>query len=521
MSFITNRKWLGGRSYPTMRQAVIDAFGSVVVDDLHGAPDDTSHPGDQSVFTTRVAAGITRGTAIVTAVRRGPDDEREPARVRTRELWGTSEGKRQRLAAWPSSDIDTNLKPVTITAKSRWRFTADVGGDHPNVDEYLPFYRSGVQPVRDEAVMAFHREVLERRMRDYFNPDLSFEALIERHPGFEVKRARYHPARTRQRLLSSSAFDQARLVPFLYRPFDLRWLYWEPEHKLLNEPRRELLPYWSAVPDQRCLVMPQTPRRAGAFRPVASRAVASFECAEPNARLFPLYGPADVLHGADGQLGNDADDRAMARLLVAPEWIEATARLESTDLGAAAEAVFMALLALMNSPAWLADQPVDADDFPSVPLPADRDEMRRAAELGHELAALDDPSIEVPGVTTGSIDTRWANIGVPDSVAGRVAIENGRRGSNGGQRKGTAVLWSTNHGWRNIPDHVWSFTACGHAVLPKWLSYRKETGLIASDREAFMLLCRRIAALRALELELDELYRRAQSNPLSLTAPES
>lgn len=521
VSFITNRKWLGGRSYPTMREAVINAFGSVVVDDLHGAPDDTSHPGDQSVFTTKVAAGITRGTAIVTAVRRGPADEEEPAPVRARELWGTSEAKRQRLVGWAGSDIDAGLRPVTTTAKSRWRFTTDIGGDHPNVDEYLTFYRSGVQPVRDEAVMAFDREILEQRMWDYFNPDLSFEALVARHPGFEVKRARYDPARTRRRLLSSSAFDQARLVPFLYRPFDLRWLYWEPDHKLLNEPRRELLPYWLAVPNQRCLVLPQTPRRPGAFRPVASRAVASFACAEPDARLFPLLGPGDILHGADGQLGNGSEHRATARLLVAPEWVEAAATLDPTDNPAAAEAVFMALLALMNSPAWLADQPVDADDFPPVPLPGDGDAMRRAAQLGREIAALDDPSTEVPGVTTGSIDGRWAAIGVPDSVAGRVAIENGRRGSNGGQRKGTAVLWNTNHGWRSLPDDVWSFTACGHAVLPKWLSYRKETGLTSADRETFMLLCRRIAALRALEPELDRLYREAQSNPLSITAEES
>jgi len=37
VSFITNRKWLAGRSYPAMREAVVTSFQHVRVDDLHGA----------------------------------------------------------------------------------------------------------------------------------------------------------------------------------------------------------------------------------------------------------------------------------------------------------------------------------------------------------------------------------------------------------------------------------------------------------------------------------------------------
>jgi len=77
----------------------------------------------------------------------------------------------------------------------------------------------------------------------------------------------------------------------LYRPFDVRWLYWQPDGGLLNRPRAELIPYWANFPNQRCLVLPQTPRRADALRPVASCAVAYNESAEPNARIFPLYRP--------------------------------------------------------------------------------------------------------------------------------------------------------------------------------------------------------------------------------------
>ena len=65
VTFISNRKWLGGRSYPTIREALVRNFDAVVVDDLHGSANDLAHPGDGSVFTTGVASGIKIGTAIV------------------------------------------------------------------------------------------------------------------------------------------------------------------------------------------------------------------------------------------------------------------------------------------------------------------------------------------------------------------------------------------------------------------------------------------------------------------------
>jgi predicted helicase len=79
ISFITNRKWLAGRSYPAMRENVVTSFQVVRVDDLHGAADDVTHPGDQSIFSTTVATGIKRGTAIVTAVRTGTLENNEVA----------------------------------------------------------------------------------------------------------------------------------------------------------------------------------------------------------------------------------------------------------------------------------------------------------------------------------------------------------------------------------------------------------------------------------------------------------
>lgn len=182
LSFITNRKWLGGRSYPTMRESVANKFQKVVIDDLHGAVDDQTHPGDQSVFMTGIAAGIKRGTAIVTAVRTG--EPATPADIRARDVRGSAASKRAKLAEWRGADMDEGLVPVATSVSRRWKFTADTAGDFPSVDEYLTTVHSGVQPVRDEAVIDEDKTVLAARMRDYFDSSLAFEDLAGKHPGF-------------------------------------------------------------------------------------------------------------------------------------------------------------------------------------------------------------------------------------------------------------------------------------------------------------------------------------------------
>jgi len=65
--------------------------------------------------------------------------------------------------------------------------------------------------------------------------------------------------------------------------------------------------------------------------------------------------------------------------------------------------------------------------------------------------------------------------------------------------------------WRHVPTHVWEYTIGGYQVLKKWLSYREASVLGRSlhpdETREFMHIARRIAALLALEPQLDENYR--------------
>jgi len=511
VSFISNRKWIGGRSYPAMRATVVKEFQHVWVDDLHGGAHDQSVAGDQSIFTTSIAAGIKVGTAIVTAVRTGTPTG--PAVVHLADYRGSADAKRARLASrWPS-DMESDYVQVAVSMESRYKFSTAPTEDYPALDEYLTYFNSGVQPVRDEAVLSTGKVQLEQRMRDYFDYDNSFDDVIAKHPGFNVQRARYNPERVRTALQGDAAhFEDSRISRLLYRPFDLRWMYWETRRKLLNEARSELLPYWRNVEHQVCLVAAQTPRRVTGVRPIPSRAVGCMECVDPNARVFPLYGPSmDETHGESEKMFETA--ATSAATLVAAGWVELVKELLALDEKAAGEAVFFALVAVTNSPAWLDDQPVESDDFATVPLPAEPEKLRRASELGREILDLFDADTPVHGVTHGSIREALRGLAVMDSVAGTVTLD-GRYGVAAGRYETDSVIWSGGQGWRNVPGSVWGFAIGGFQVLPKWLSYRTKSGLTEADREQFRILCRRIAAIQALESACDDLYAAAQKEML-------
>ena len=73
--------------------------------------------------------------------------------------------------------------------------------------------------------------------------------------------------------------------------------------------------------------------------------------------------------------------------------------------------------------------------------------------------------------------------------------------------------------WTNVPALVWSYTAGGHRVIKKWLSYR-ERKVLGRDLTVEVTryvrdVARRIAALLLLGERLDENYRgiKADSYP--------
>ena len=243
--FISNYSWLDGLSFTGMRERYLEAFDVVRVDCLNGdkyktgkvAPDGSPDP---SIFSTGGdPVGIQVGTAVTTLVRKA---EHAPAAgVGFRHLWG--QRKREELTRTAETepgglyDLVEPVLPLGLpfapTAVSREWF------DWPALPDLFPVSFPGVQTKRDAFLIDIDLDRLSQRIADYFNVDLSHEEIARRYPsamrsssGFAVRDARA----VRDGLLARGGPVSDGFLRFVYRPFDIRWIYWETGRGLLGRP---------------------------------------------------------------------------------------------------------------------------------------------------------------------------------------------------------------------------------------------------------------------------------------------
>ena len=534
VSFITNRKWLAGRSYSAMRDGLMGSFDEIIVDDLGG--DSRGGSGgtrDESIFATDTSPGITVGTAIVTAVRFGQSHQPDPDHtvVHERVLTGDANTKRAYLDTFRDGAIDNGLRPLATSGRTRWKLTrGQASASWPGLDDYFNEYKSGVQTVRDDAVTDYDKTTLENRMADYFDPNLSWAQLAAKHPAFAKAKVGYNPQAVRNKLLARNSraqrtsYEQHRVVKCLWGPLHGRWLYWELDHRLLNRPRPDLYAYW-AIPEQVCLVSPGNWRKQSAARPLASTAVPIFEAMDPNCRVLPLWSPPGDQTTAQSDQQMPLPGTA-GQTVITPNidsiWIQKarTAGDSGTD-SQIAESIFYAICGVAASPGWLHTQPHEHDDFPTIPVPADPAERAAAAHTGRRYAELVDPWANVSGVTTGTIRNNLAGMATPDTPQGpgQPVLGYGSYGRLGGKIVNYDLLWGANNvqqeeGWRNIPHDVLAFELGGWRTVRKNLSYLVGKPINYQDRMRTSQTVKRVAAIRHLACRADTHYRAAKAAPL-------
>lgn len=254
--YISNYSWLDGLSHTGMRERFMEVFDSIKIDCLNGdkyktgkkTPDGKPDP---SVFSTeKNREGIQVGTAIALMERHPLGERGSPAHSSSeaayqphaeltfRHWWGKE--KRAELEASLEK-----TKPIQLL-KPTLKFGLPFVPMGMNTDyhawtlltELLPQAFPGVTSGRDEALVAFDKDELIQRMRSYFDPAIPDSDVKRIAPCLLDKTQRFDPKAVRDCLIKRG-FLPEKIVRFCYRPFDVRWLYWEPETKLLDEKRKE------------------------------------------------------------------------------------------------------------------------------------------------------------------------------------------------------------------------------------------------------------------------------------------
>ncbi len=430
--FISNYSWLDGLSHTGMRERYLDAFDAVWVDSLNGDKYKTGKRTpeglpDPSVFSTDFnREGIQVGTAIALLVRKSPHEA--ASEVQFRHWWGST--KRADLLASLGSPVRA-YTPFTPSVSMGLTFVPSTFGAEyhtwPLLPQLFPVSYPGVKTSRDDVVVDIDRARLEQRMTRYFDPAITNEQMKQFAPGAMETGNRFDAVAVREHL-KKRGFLPDNIVRYCYRPFDVRWLYWEPETKLLDEKRTG---YQAQVFSGNVfMVSQQMPRRDWSL-PQVIQSLGCLDLMDRGASCIPLLlkphgqgtlldeaGAGDVranlsekaaqyLRGLDRQAEEDPlapNNGGTGKDKEGAEGEEGAASSAPTPVlgagGASAADLFYHTLATLHAPAYREENSgALRQDWPRMPLPRRREALDASAALGRQVAALLDTETPVPGVT--------------------------------------------------------------------------------------------------------------------------
>ena len=582
---ISSFEWLTGHSYRAMRSCFLQRYDRIWVDNLHGDSRETGKltpeglP-DPSVFSTEMNRdGIRKGTAITTLVIKG---EAKPPLCETEILYRDFRGadKRDQIdaaATLPTERQAQVIQPLAILYHQfRPRIMREGYAQWPSLQEVFKQSFPGIQTSRDDLVIDAEEQRLRERIAGYFDLSINEGAFdyplvtSERteRPRFGTgisafkKTKRFDPIATRE-YLAKRGMNKGEFRKHLYRPWDVRWLYWEPETKLLDEKREESIPHFDG---KNVAFFASEGYRKGFDCLPVSRYLGARHIIESGANGFPCRLAALTAQPEQEALLDIPSGPITVPNLTsaAMNWLS---RIDASD----PDDLFYFTVATLHSPEYrrLHGDSL-AKNWPRLPLPAWSSEdseaaslLARGAALGRKVVELLDPELPAPIGFERFVKHCRADDPSPDAQITKehliVSARWGRRDPTGATMPGPGwvedphgsrvlkqkrtlfdqepppeslatepghlkVFLNEHVVFRDVPRDVWEFQMGGYQVLKKWLSYREYAVLgrpiTVDEMRSFGYIARKIAALLALRPELDRLYNDVTYSHPALEMPE-
>ena len=531
--YISNYSYVSEPSFVVMRDKLLTGFNKIWIDSLNG---DSRRTGkktpegkpDPSVFSTKMnTAGIRVGTAVGLFIRQ-KEDKQKTAVVNFRNFWGIQ--KREDL----ESSLDTpnfdrqyeianpqewnKFSFVPLSTKGNYLLWPKLSELHQGGDS------DGLMEKRGGALSDISRDAIEKRMLDYFNPQLSWEEYQKMGGGLAKNAARFDAKKARESALKRG-FESDNIVRYTIKPFDNRFCYYSGVRPIWNEPRPNL---WKQYKQGNSFLI----SRAKNSTAIEGAPMFFTHCLGDNsvlalARYIPFY-----LHTESDIIGHQKHANLSKQ---ARKYLADLGFAEPDHDSQAAEIIWLHALAIGYSAKYQSDH---ADglriDWPRIPLPQNREILEQSAALGARIKNLlsmtnpaDDPFIinelATPRGDMGNLQAAdyWGyRDGKGKVYPGGGKTENSQGKSAEAQKfaaLGIPLRVYLNDGayWDNVPSRAWEYRIGGFPVAKKWLSYRagKVLGRALTEDEVltFAHIIRRLSALLLLAEELDGNYDAAQN----------
>lgn len=497
LGFITNNTYLDGLTHRRMRECLLNTFNEIYVLNLHGsakkkeaAPDGSK---DENVFDITVGVAISLFVKLPNA---------KGCRVFHADLWGEREAKYKAL--WETDAATTQwaeIKPAQphfFFVPKEWTGSADYSS-YQNLGEMFGVFGNGIGTDRDSLVYDHDKDALSKRMEVFYTPEALEPPFSDT---YRVESSSSYKLLSRRQ---STKFSESAVRTCLYRPFDMRWLYYDPE--LISRPGFDVMRH---LLEKNLALLATRQVAAGAFHHIfvsaslIDRDPLSLVTRE-RTQAFPLY-----LHDTEKKKKSDWGKAVTMALFdapagyhtrrpnLSPEFLKALAeklKLPQTQPhglpeGITPENIFHYAYAVFHSPAYRTRYAEFLKiALPRLPLTGDTTLFRALAGKGAELVALH--LMESPKLND-------------------IITEFPAKGSNEVEKvqytdKDKRVWINAEQYFGGVPKPVWEFHIGGYQVCDKWLKDRKGRKLDIDDINHYQKIVVALSETIRLMAEIDAL----------------
>jgi hypothetical protein len=502
VGYITNNVYLDGLTHRRMRECLLETFDHIYIVNLHGsskkqesAPDGGK---DDNVFD------ITVGVAIALFVKLPPGAKKASkslATVRYADLWGRRATKYNWLDEHHGENTKwQNLSPIApdfyLVPKD---FSAQKEYERGwSLLDIFPVANNGLKTDRDELFFDFDKRALEQRMRAFFRPELP--AHFRSH--YRVTDSTSYDIEARR---LAGSFNSKALRRCLYRPFDLRWLYYDVG--LTSRPAEKVMKHFIAGDNMGFVAARQTKE---GFAVLATETLTGHKsCAAYDINtVFPLYLYAngklpedDLFPHENGRRPNLSAEfiRDFYERLKVKFVADGLGRPDRGEVGP--ELILHYAYAVFHSPTYRERYAEFLRaDFPRLPLTGDFELFRTLAGFGEELVNLH---------ARGKGEPR----GLSFSVKGDNVIEEVRYQPPQGKEPGRVWINDRQH-VEGVPEAAWRFPIGGYLPAQRWLKDRLGRTLDYEEQAEYQRIIWALLETRRSMTEIDACIKQYGGWPL-------
>ncbi len=495
IGFITNHAYLDNPTFRGMRRSLLNSFDEIYILDLHGnalkkekCPDGSA---DENVFDIRQGVAI----ALFIKKKNGGGE----CRVYHADAWGRRQDKYDLL--W-NNDISTlQWEPVSPWWEFYLLTPARIGKADRSlyqrfykVTDIFPVHSVGIVTARDRLTIKEDANSVyltvsrfcawdEEQVRIYFG-------LGEDTRDWRVKLA--------QKDIAASGEDRQKVVPILYRPFDIRYTYYTGRSRGFHcMPRPEVMKHM--LRDNIALITVRQVAEGDFSHCFAADTIVESRITTSNkgiAYIFPLF-----LYPAENQkdLFRRPGEPSEKQPNLQPGLFELLTAKAGFSPAPSPEQVFYYIYAVLFSNLYREKYKENLKiDFPRIPFTSDYGLFIEMGKLGERLAALH--LMKSPELN--ETVCRFDRAGNNQIIKVRFVEE---------EKEGRVYI-NAHQYFSPIAREVWEYKIAGYQVMAKWFKKYRGGGLGHKEVSKFIKIARSIELTIQCQEQIDELYPQIEKN---------